>query len=78
MQDEVHYCGYIINKRGIHKSPSKVKAIWDTPRATTVWEVKAFMGLVYYYGRFVADLSIVAYPSTELLRRGRKLIWSPG
>ena len=53
---------HIISKEGIVVDLEKIKAImrWPTPR--NVLEVRAFMGLVGYYKRFIEYFSKVAHP----------------
>ena len=41
-----------------------------------VTQVKAFLGLVSYYSRFVPNLSTVAHPLNQLLRKNVWFKWS--
>lgn len=47
---EVQYCGYVLRDDGIHKEPSKVKAINNVPRPQT-FLIRAFVGMINYYDR---------------------------
>jgi hypothetical protein len=47
---------------------------WKPP--TTVWQIRSFLGLAGYYRRFILDLSRIAKPMTELLKKGVKYEWS--
>ncbi|XP_024890212.1 uncharacterized protein K02A2.6-like [Temnothorax curvispinosus] len=38
LKDEIEYCGYVINKNGIRKSPSKIYAIEQMPKPKNVSE----------------------------------------
>ncbi|KAK9721115.1 RNase H-like domain found in reverse transcriptase [Popillia japonica] len=51
MKTEIQYCGYRIDKSGIHKSKEKIEAIQKVPIPKNKTEVKAFVGLVNYYDR---------------------------
>ncbi|XP_039314523.1 uncharacterized protein K02A2.6-like [Solenopsis invicta] len=67
-QPEIKYLGHVINKEGLHKDPEKVAAMLEAPKPKNVSEVKAFVGMVNYYGKFVPNLSQVLTPLYELQR----------
>lgn len=75
-KDQIQYCGYIIDKNGIHKDGRKIEAIQDMPRSKNVIEARAFLGMVNYYGRFVKNLSNLVYPLNCLLKFNTDFIWS--
>jgi len=66
----IHYCGYYIDKNGIHKEKSKMEAIEKMPRPKNVSELRAFLGLINYYGRFIRNLSALLTPLHTLLQKG--------
>ncbi|XP_055615373.1 uncharacterized protein K02A2.6-like [Toxorhynchites rutilus septentrionalis] len=74
--DSIEYCGYVIDRHGIHKMKSKVAAIQRMPRPTNRDQVRAFLGLVNYYGRFLRDLSTKIYPINNLLKNKTPFVWS--
>lgn len=76
MQPKVDYLGYCIDKDGLHTMPDKVMAITEAPRPGSVRELRAFLGLVQYYGRFINNLSTVAQPLNKLLCKGVLWRWS--
>ena len=55
--------------------PEKIKAImeWETPR--NMDEVISFMGLDYYYRRFIGIFSHISHPITSLQIKGKKFEW---
>ena len=75
MQPSVEYLGYRIDSQGLHTMADKVAAIQEAPRPQNVKELRAFLGLVQYYGRFVPRLSMHAYPLNQLLRKGVRWSW---
>lgn len=65
-QPKVHFLGYIIDAEGLHKDPKKVDAISNMPNPESKTQIKAFCGLINYYGRFVNNLSAVLKPLYDL------------
>ena len=64
----VEYLGHVIDKNGLHLSPSKVQAIKQAPPPTNVTELKSFLELVNYYHKFLPNLSTSLAPLHSLLR----------
>ena len=63
----IQYCGYVIDCNGIRKMDSKIKAIQEMKKPQNKDEVRSFLGLVNYYGRFIQNLSTIVYPLNCLL-----------
>ena len=70
MQPSVEYLGYLINAQGLHTTAKKVKAISEAPIPTNVQKLRAFLGMLNYFSKFVHNHSITAQPLTDLLKRG--------
>jgi hypothetical protein len=64
----------VISLEGIMVDPSKVKEVLDWKQPTTVSEVQSFLGLAGYYRRFILNISKIAKPITELLKKGNKYV----
>jgi hypothetical protein len=47
---------------------------WEPPK--NVGEIRSFLGLAGYYRRFIENLSKIAKPMTELLRKEKKYEWT--
>jgi len=75
-KDSVNYCGHKIDKYGLHKTQKKVEAILKVPVPKNVTELKSFLGLVTYYGKFIPNLSTLVAPLNRLLRKGSKFVWN--
>lgn len=67
MQPSVEYLGYIVDKDGLHATPSKIEAIVNAPAPRCVSELRSFLGLVNYYGKFICHLSTLIQPLNRLL-----------
>ncbi|XP_058816399.1 uncharacterized protein K02A2.6-like [Topomyia yanbarensis] len=74
--DSIQYCGYVIDSQGIHKMLQKVEAIQKMPRPENRDQVRAFLGLVNYYGRFMKSLSTKLYPINNLLKDKIPFVWT--
>ncbi|XP_018406799.1 PREDICTED: uncharacterized protein K02A2.6-like [Cyphomyrmex costatus] len=73
---EVKYCGYLLREDGIHKEPSKMEAIRNMPRPQNVSGVRAFIGMINYYSRFIKNLSSILRPLNKLLHKNTRFSWS--
>lgn len=76
LKDQITYCGYVMSKEGIGKEPKKIEAVQGMPRQTNVTQLRAFIGLVNYYGRFIKNLSKLLYPLNKLLKKNVGFKWS--
>ena len=54
--DEICYLGYKINKCGLNSIPEKLDAILNAPTITNVVKLKAFLGMLNYYRKFLNRL----------------------
>ena len=61
LQESVEYLGHRIDRTGIQAVPSKIDAIVKAPEPTNVQELRSFLGLLNYYGKFIRNLSIASY-----------------
>lgn len=65
---EVTYLEHKIDKKGLHPTEDKIKAILQAPAPKNITELRAFLGLLNYYEKFVPNLSTVLAPLHKLLR----------
>ena len=68
MVPEVTYCGYVINGSGIKPVGAKVEAIQNAPKPENVAQLRAFLGMLNYYHRFLPDIATVLEPLHALLK----------
>lgn len=73
----VCYVGHVIDRDGLHPDNKKVKAISNAPHPTDIRQLKAFLGLVNYYGKFVPMLSTILSPLYSLLKGKVNWKWGP-
>ena len=70
MQKEVNYLGHRIDASGLYPNGKKVEAIKAAPQPTNVAELRSYLGLINYYGRFLPGLATKLAPLYRLLRQG--------
>ncbi|CAG9137758.1 unnamed protein product [Plutella xylostella] len=49
----ISYLGYVIDASGLRTEATKIDAINNTPAPGNIAELRAFLGLINYYGKFV-------------------------
>lgn len=66
-QSKVHYLGHVISEGGVSPDPGKLQAVetWVAPQNIT--QLRAFLGLVGYYRRFIKDFAKIAAPLNSML-----------
>ena len=75
MQPEVTYCGYVISGDGIKPVVAKVDAIKNALEPKDVSQLRAFLGMLNYYHRFLPDVATILEPLHQLLRKGSTWQW---
>ena len=71
MVPSVTYLGHKIDAEGVHPVQDKVKAIQEAPAPKDVNELKAYLGLLNYYHKFLRKFvfrnSTIIYPIEKRL-----------
>ena len=62
LQKSVEYLGHKIDGKGLHALLSKIRAMTKAPTPRNVTELRAFLGLLSYYRKFIPNLSILVHP----------------
>lgn len=73
LSKKVAFLGHIITPEGIKPNPTKIEAIQKYPIPKTQKEIKAFLGLIGYYRRFIKIFSKITFPITRCLRKGTEI-----
>ena len=76
MCDSVEYLGHVIDAQGLHVKQDKVDAIVNAPKPSNVTELRAYLGLINYYGKFIPNLASILQPLNNLLKHSSKWEWS--
>ena len=72
---QVEYLGHLIDGTGLHLTPAKIRAIKDAPVPHNVAELRSFLGLINYYGKFIKNLSGNLSPLYSLLQKQCHWTW---
>ena len=74
---EIQYLGHILSVTGIWQLPAKTHTIQHMRPPTTPKQVRAFLGLVGYYRKFIKGFAKTSKPLTLLTRQQVKFDWTP-
>ncbi|KAG6451048.1 hypothetical protein O3G_MSEX006918 [Manduca sexta] len=75
LSNEIQYLGFIIGWDGVKVNSEKIKPIISMPHPNNVTELKSFLGMVNYYGKFVKNMSTFLSPLYDLLKKGQQFKW---
>lgn len=73
--EETEFLGHKLSKHGVRPSPEKIELIKNLRRPNTAEEIRSFLGLVQYMGRFLPNLATETHELRELMKVGGKLNW---
>ena len=76
LQSSVVFLGHRIDSDSIHPTNEKLVAITQAPAPKNVQELRSFLGLINYYGKFIPNAATLLAPPNELLRKDVKWKWS--
>ena len=68
--DRLTFVGMVLSRNGISCTEEKVRAVVEAREPTTTSEVRSFLGLVNYSGRFIRDLATISEPLRRLTMKG--------
>lgn len=72
----VIFLGHEISADGIRQDPQKLRAIQNLPSPKRTKDLRATLGLLNYYRKFVPNFSILTEPLTRLLRKDQMFNWT--
>lgn len=76
MASSVEYLGHKIDAFGLHPTSAKIKSIQNTPPPENADQLKAFIGGITYYAKFIPNLSTILAPLHSLLKKGVTWSWT--
>lgn len=75
-QSEITYLGFKIDKFGLSKRHDRVEPILKAPIPKDIHELKAFVGMINYYSRFIDKFSEKMVPLYKLMQKNVPFVWS--
>ena len=75
MLSSIEYLGHKISEKGIQPTEEKVRAIVKAPAPNNVTQLKAFLGMLNYYAKFLPNLSSKLAPLYRLLQKNTPWSW---
>lgn len=76
LKPSVNFLGHRIDAEGIHAMDDKLEAIVKAPAPENEQQLRSFLGLINYYGKFISNLSTLVHPLNNLLCKGREWKWT--
>lgn len=76
MKRRIEFLGHVITEKGLHTSLKKVEAIANIKRLRDVTELRSFLGLINFYGKFVPFLADICAPLYRLLQHDVQWKWT--
>ena len=76
LQSGLEFLGHWIDKNGIRPLPQKTDAVMQAKSPTNVTELKSYLGLLNYYGKFLPNLATTLHPLHDLLQKDRPWKWT--
>lgn len=74
---QLEFLGHELSSSGIRPTQSRIAAIKSFRVPGNVSELRSFLGLITYVGRFLPSLADKTEPLRSLLRVGEKFDWQP-
>ena len=75
MLPRVEYLGDSISAKGIQPVREKVRAIRDAPQPQNISQLRSFLGILNYYGKFLPSFATLLRPLYDLLQSTKKWSW---
>lgn len=73
---ETEFLGHDISQHGVKPTEDKIMAVQQFRSPRSAEEVRSFLGLVGYVGRFIPDLATKTFHLRQLTVTGQKFDWS--
>ena len=75
-QEKIHFLGHIVSSKGVEVDPEKVAAFIKMKSPRKIKELRAILGLLGFYRRFIQDFLKIAEPLYKLLNKNERFTWS--
>jgi hypothetical protein len=74
-QPRIKYLGYTLSEQDVAAAPDKIEAVKNCPVPRNARDVRAFLGLAFFYRRLVFQFEETAKPLTQLTKKNQAFAW---
>lgn len=71
----VEFMGHKLSVDGVAATENKIKAVCEFREPKNAEEVRSFLGLVNFVGRFIPNLSTITEPLRRLVKKDQRFVW---
>lgn len=75
-QTKISYLGFDVDKDGLRKNQERTKSVVDSPQATNVSELRAFIGMVNHHSKFIPNFAQRMTSLYNLLKKDVEFVWT--
>ncbi|XP_031346519.1 uncharacterized protein K02A2.6-like [Photinus pyralis] len=75
-ETSVEFLGHKLDRLGVHPTNEKIECIQKAPSPQNMTQLKSYLGLLNFYGKFIPMLSSKLKPLYDLCRDNQEFIWS--
>ncbi|XP_055922719.1 uncharacterized protein K02A2.6-like, partial [Eupeodes corollae] len=75
-KERISYLGFNIDRFGLSKNKDRIASVLEAPIPQCVSEVRAFVGMINYYSKFIPNFAHKMAPLYNLLKKDVKFQWS--
>ena len=76
LKRKIKYLGHVISERGIATDPDKIAAVQRIAPPKKLKDLRAFLGIVGFYRKFIYNFGEIAMPLYNILNKDTKFLWS--
>lgn len=73
---KLKFLGLVLLDNGISPDPDKIETIKGFRAQQSKEEIRSFLGLVTYVGKFIPDIANITEPLRNMLKLNCKFIWA--
>jgi hypothetical protein len=73
----ITFLGHVVSVEGSYPNPKKINVVEKFPIPRTITNVRAFLGFIGHYPRFILENSKIAKPLFGLTKKECKFAWTP-
>jgi len=74
LQKKITFLGHIISEEGISMDPEKIRTIQEFPAPKNQKQVRAFLGFINFYRKYIRDLSALTGKLSQLTKKDQ--VWA--